>query len=173
MLPTVKINSHIVSTESQLKVITAILKIFPDAKIENSSEIKDNTEIIADLDIKNLSSFTDLLEKQQILDSARKRARKGLEESNIENGNFVIKLRLNKQSAFVGKINFLDIEEVISPLSYFDIKIDNISDIESFLNTYFPEWKSRREEREKIEKRIKISQKVEEKSKQKLKKSNI
>jgi len=171
LIPSINIYSQVVSTENYQKVIKAILTIFPDAKIEKSTDNEKSREINAQLDINCLKSFTDMLEKQQILDSARKRARKGLEESELEKESFQIKLRFNKQSAFAGKINFLDIDDEFSPLHYFELLIRHINDIEEFLNEYFPEWKSRREERKKIENRLKISMKNEEKSKQKLKKS--
>lgn len=108
----VKVKTRIKATENPRKVLESVLNIFPKIRIKER-----NDSIQGEGGIEVLEELRESLEKRRI----RSTARKVLYE-NIT-GNRTI-FYLNKQAAFIGKVNIL--EEEISPLG--DIKVEIIAE---------------------------------------------
>ncbi|MEM0329901.1 MAG: AAA family ATPase [Archaeoglobaceae archaeon] len=98
----VEIETEIHPTEEDEKVVNAIKKLFPDAKIRI-----ENGKLFAIA--RDLGRFRDLLRRQKILDTARAELLKN------RSGNRVV-IYLNKQTATVSKINFCEENAVLSPI---------------------------------------------------------
>lgn len=98
----VEIQTEIHPTEEEEKVVNAIKKLFPDAKVRI-----ENGKLFAIA--RDLSKFRDLLRRQKILDTARAELLKN------RSGNEIV-VYLNKQTATVSKINFCEENAVLSPL---------------------------------------------------------
>ncbi len=79
-------------TESQMKVKAAVLNIFPDATFEERDGL-----LIAQS--QSLERLKELFRNQAIRDTARAVLRSSLEQG-------CVRFALNKQTAFVGKVNF-------------------------------------------------------------------
>ncbi len=97
-------------TESAEKVKEAIKKLFPDVelKLEQRPGFEDRL-VGSATGSSGLKKLHELLRKQKILDTARTIFLKSREGSAIE-------LRLNKQIAYVGKINFAEDEIALGPI---------------------------------------------------------
>ncbi len=98
----IEIETEINPTEDEEKVIQAIKNIFPDAEIE----IEDGKLRARAWDLKK---FRDLLRRQRILDTARSELLRG------RSGN-EITIYLNKQTAYISKVNFADEDAILSPI---------------------------------------------------------
>jgi predicted RNA binding protein with dsRBD fold (UPF0201 family) len=88
----VEIRTPVLATEATDRVIDAITNLFPDAEIEREGE-----GLLARTH--SLDRFSELLHRQEILDSARNRFFDGREGETFE-------FRLKKQPAFQGVVNF-------------------------------------------------------------------
>jgi len=88
----VRIETPVNPTEVTDRVIAALETLFPDAEIEREGE-----RIVATTH--SLDHFSELLHRQEILDSARNRFFDGREGDAFE-------FRLKKQAAFQGVVNF-------------------------------------------------------------------
>ena len=88
----VRIETPVNPTEVTDRVVDTIHNLFPGAEVERRSEA-----VVATTH--SLDFFSDLLHRQEILDSARNRFFDGRDGSDFE-------FRLKKQAAFQGVINF-------------------------------------------------------------------
>ena len=91
--PEVEITAPVYDTEKRGRVTDAITGVFPDAEPELR-----HGELHATVD--NLEQFSELLHRQEILDTAR-----GVFFDNRRGDTF--SFRLKKQAAFVGVVNFV------------------------------------------------------------------
>ena len=128
----VEIETEIHPTEDADKVKKSILNLFPDAEIDF-----ENSRVIARSS--NLSKFRQLLRKQKILDTARNMFISG------RKGNKVV-VYLNKQTAFISRINFAEENAILSPLKV-TFRLFDVS-MEKFLDYLVPETKDGRPVRE-------------------------
>ncbi|MBC7118502.1 RNA-binding domain-containing protein [Methanothermobacter tenebrarum] len=108
----VKIKTRINATENPRKVLESVLNIFPKIEIKETDNL-----IQGGGGIEVLEELRESLEERRI----RSTARKILYENRI---GLKTTFYLNKQAAFIGKVNIL--EEEISPLG--DIKVELISE---------------------------------------------
>ncbi len=107
-------------TEDLEKVIKALSNIFDYEELiisEDTITVTGNTSC--------LFPFKEFLEKRQIRETARKILQKGLDE----NSN-VIRLKINKQAAYTGRINLVEAD--LSPLGEIEIFI-RTDDPEEFI----------------------------------------
>ena len=98
----IEIETKVNPTEDVDKVVQAVKNLFPDADVTIEG---DNLKAKA----WDLRKFRDLLRRQRILDTARTELLKG--KSDNETTVF-----LNKQTAYVGKVNFTDENAILSPI---------------------------------------------------------
>lgn len=100
----VEVSCPVFPSEDSEKIRSALLNIFPTAVFEES-EGKINGQ--ADLD-----TFSKLIRKQKILDTARNQMQKGMRgRSNKTTFN------LNKQVATVGKVSFVDYRTALGTIT--------------------------------------------------------
>jgi predicted RNA binding protein with dsRBD fold (UPF0201 family) len=104
----VSVYTPISPTERVEKVVSAVEKIFPGLIMDIRN---DRIEAYSSLD--SLRTLHKLLREQEILDSARSVMLKG------QIGN-TIRFKLNKQAAYMGRVNFLEEEE---PLGSINVQI--------------------------------------------------
>lgn len=88
----VTLRAPIHETESASKVATAVRNIFPDAVLECSNDAMDGTS-------GSLKAFALLLKQQRIRSTAKDELLQGVTPTSFE-------FSLNKQAAFVNKVNF-------------------------------------------------------------------
>ena len=119
----VDIETKIHPTEDEEKVRKAILNLFPDAEF-----VIENDTVIARTS--NLSRFRELLRMQRILDTARSMFISGRAGSRIT-------VYLNKQTAYISRINFTEKDAILSPLKVTFRLFD--TDFEKFLDYLTPE----------------------------------
>jgi len=98
----VEIETDVHPTEDVDKVAQAVKNLFPDAEI-SVEEGKLRAKAW------DLRKFRDLLRRQRILDTARTELFKGMSGNEIT-------ILLNKQTAYVSKINFADEDAILSPI---------------------------------------------------------
>ncbi|WP_456327285.1 AAA family ATPase [Archaeoglobus sp.] len=98
----IDIETKVNPTEDVDKVVQAVKNIFPDAEIT----IEGDTLKAKAWDLRK---FRDLLRRQRILDTARTELLKG----KVDNETTVF---LNKQTAYIGKVNFTDEDAILSPI---------------------------------------------------------
>jgi predicted RNA binding protein with dsRBD fold (UPF0201 family) len=119
-------------TENQEKIHKALGTILP-GEIKTKKYGKEIYFFKESKNYKDLERFYELVRQQRILDVARKTLRKGIV------GNSTI-FFINKQVAFVGKLNFCD-EEGESPLGPIRIEIQ-YKDIERLIDWLTPYTKN-------------------------------
>ena len=115
-MPSVEIFCPVFPSEDPEKVKTAILKVFPNAELEETdNEIKGRTD--------NLDRFSKQIRKQKILDTTR---------SVMIHGKRGDRTRffLNKQVAFVGKISFCEEKTILGTIKVVvtDEEMDDLID---------------------------------------------
>jgi predicted RNA binding protein with dsRBD fold (UPF0201 family)/dephospho-CoA kinase len=98
----IEIETKVNPTEDVDKVIQSVKNLFPDAEVE----IEGDTLKAKAWDLKK---FRDMLWRQRILDTARTELIKGRFENEIT-------IYLNKQTAYVSKVNFADEDAILSPI---------------------------------------------------------
>jgi predicted RNA binding protein with dsRBD fold (UPF0201 family) len=105
-------------TEDDVKLKTAFTNIFPDMELEYNT----NKNLIIGIS-KSILNFSELLKRQRIRDTARTILLRGIR-------NYKTYFKLNKQAAFVGKINFVGEREpqVLGEISVF-IESENIKEL--------------------------------------------
>ncbi len=108
----VKVNS----TENPMKVKAAVLNIFPDAAFEERVDL-------LTAQAQSLEKLKELFRNQVIRDTARAVLRSSLKQGSV-------RFSLNKQTAFVGKVNFAP----PSPLGEIFVTIED-EDIESVVDS--------------------------------------
>ena len=113
-MPSIEITCPVYPSEDPEKVRTAILKVFPDAELEQKEdEITGKSE--------SLDRFSKQIRKQKILDTTR---------SVLIHGKRGDRTRffLNKQVAFVGKISFCEERTILGTIKVVIID-DDIEDL--------------------------------------------
>lgn len=105
----VNISSKINATEEEHKVIKAVQNIFKGGSLK-----VDETRVSLQGDCSLLKNLKEILEKNKIRATAR-----SVMESNIKNDK--IEFILNKQTAYVGVVNFVSSTE--SPLGDINVQI--------------------------------------------------
>jgi predicted RNA binding protein with dsRBD fold (UPF0201 family) len=125
---TVRVWALVFSTEIEEKVKTAIMSVLP-IKVE----LQDFgiPRLCGEGDLGNLRKLHQLLREERILDTARNIMLNGIE------GN-VVQFRLNKQVAYIGKVNFPAGEESLGSI-YIEISCDNEEDILKIINWLAPQ----------------------------------
>ncbi len=98
----IEIETKVNPTEDEDKVVQAVKNLFPDADVTIEGE---NLKAKA----WDLRKFRDLLRRQRILDTARTELLKGKSDNETT-------IYLNKQTAYVGKVNFTDENAILSPI---------------------------------------------------------
>lgn len=98
----VEIETRINPTEDVDKVVQSVKNVFPDADVKIEGDI---------LRAKawDLRKFRDLLRRQRILDTARTEILKGKSDNETT-------VYINKQIAYIGKVNFTDENAILSPI---------------------------------------------------------
>jgi predicted RNA binding protein with dsRBD fold (UPF0201 family) len=135
-----QVDAQVHPTEIIDRVKTAITNIFPNISIEARKDwISSKTEVWADL-----VHFSESLEKQKVLDAARKVV------LNRLSGN-TTRFLLNKQAAYIGKINFCENEEE-SPMGPLFVVLSS-EQIDELLDRIFPKWEWLRAERKSSERK--------------------
>lgn len=124
----VEIETDVHPTEDVEKVKKTVLNLFPDASIEiEEGKLFARTT--------NLSRFRELLRMQRILDTARSEMISG------RRGKSVV-VYLNKQTAYVSRINFAEEDAILSPLKV-TFRLYDV-DFERFLDYLTPETRDGR-----------------------------
>ena len=101
-MPQVAISAIINSTEDEDRVKLAVLNLFPDAIVQVNEGALAATS-------SSLDYFAQRLMEQKIRDSSRAILRHAIIPGGIE-------FHLNKQAAFVGKINFTEGDSILGDL---------------------------------------------------------
>jgi len=115
----VKVRAEIKPTEDRDNVKLAILNIFPDVElVDDEHEIRGSTG--------SLERFMELIRNQRIRDSTRAQLFHARTES-------VIKIALNKQAAYMGKVSFGE----HSPMGNIDMEIED-DDLEALIDRIAP-----------------------------------
>ena len=115
-MPSIEITCPVYPSEDPEKVKTAILKVFPNAALEESDMgIKGTTD--------NLDRFSKQIRKQKILDTTRSVMLHGKRGDRT-------RIFLNKQVAFVGKISFCEEKTILGTMKVviIDEDIDGLID---------------------------------------------
>ena len=115
-MPSIEITCPVYPSEDPEKVKTAILKVFPNATLEESDMgIKGTTD--------NLDRFSKQIRKQKILDTTRSVMLHGKRGDRT-------RIFLNKQVAFVGKISFCEEKTILGTMKVviIDEDIDGLID---------------------------------------------
>ena len=116
VMPSIEISCPIYPSEDPEKVRTAVLKVFPDASLEESEDGIRGTS-------QSLDRFSKQIRKQKILDTTR---------SVMIHGKRGDRTRffLNKQVAFVGKISFCEEKTILGTIKVvvIDEDIDELID---------------------------------------------
>ncbi len=113
-MPSIEITCPVYPSEDPEKVKTAILKVFPNAVLEESeSEIKGTSD--------SLDRFSKQIRKQKILDTTRSVMIRGKRGDRT-------RMFLNKQVAFVGKVSFCEEKTILGTMKVVVID-ENIDDL--------------------------------------------
>ena len=115
-MPSIEITCPVYPSEDPEKVKTAILKVFPNATLEESDMgIRGTTE--------DLDRFSKQIRKQKILDTTRSVMLHGKRGDRT-------RIFLNKQVAFVGKISFCEEKTILGTMKVIiiDEDIDGLID---------------------------------------------
>jgi predicted RNA binding protein with dsRBD fold (UPF0201 family) len=100
-----RVEAEVKPTEVVGKVEAAVRRIFPTLALERSG----NFLVGESADIDSLSRFRQLLRQQMILDTARRAMLLKRRDNSTQ-------VCLNKQVAFVGRVNFTDGESPLGPI---------------------------------------------------------
>ena len=115
-MPSIEITCPVYPSEDPEKVKTAILKVFPNATLEESDMgIRGTTE--------DLDRFSKQIRKQKILDTTRSVMLHGKRGDRT-------RIFLNKQVAFVGKVSFCEEKTILGTMKVviIDEDIDGLID---------------------------------------------
>lgn len=116
----VRISTRCYPTEDRNKVVTAVVRLFPDCVLVGNDVLSGEAS--------SLDEFADLLRRQRIRDSARAVLRRGLKGDSTS-------FRINKQVAAVGKVSF---SEEHHPLGDIEVTITD-HDIASVIDAIAPD----------------------------------
>jgi len=124
----VTISALVYPTEIEESVRTAITNIFPvDLNLRNFG----TPQLYGEGGIESLRRLHTLLREFRILDAARRILINGMEGNNTQ-------FRLNKQVAFVGKVNFPAGEESLGSI-HVEISADNTEDLIMIIDWLAPD----------------------------------
>jgi hypothetical protein len=124
----VKVSSLVYPTEMQEKVIKAITNLFP---IELHLDEFGIPRLYGEGDLDSLRLLHVHLREERILDTARHILLTGIEANTTQ-------FRLNKQVAFVGKVNFPAGEESMGSI-YVEISTENREDLLKLIDWLAPQ----------------------------------
>ena len=124
----VKISAPLNPTEMQEKVEKAISNFFPVELKFQGSEIP---ELFGEGDLESLRTLHLRLREERILDTARKIFLNGIEGDTT-------KFRLNKQVAYIGKLNFPAGKESLGSI-HVEISAQNLSELFLVIDWLAPE----------------------------------
>ncbi len=124
---TVKVSALAYPTEIEEKVKTAITNLFP---IELAIREFGTPQIYGEGDLESLRLLHQRLREEQILDTARSILMAGISGSTIQ-------FRLNKQVAFIGKVNFPAGEESLGSI-HVEITAENGEDLLKIIDWLSP-----------------------------------
>ncbi|MFA4934374.1 MAG: RNA-binding domain-containing protein [Candidatus Methanoperedens sp.] len=127
MKVTVKVSALVYPTEIEGKIKTAITNLFPVELALLESGIP---EIYSEGDLESLRLLHQRLREEQILDTARNILLAGISGSTIQ-------FRLNKQVAFMGKVNFPAGEESLGSI-HVEISAENMEDLLKIIDWLAP-----------------------------------
>jgi len=125
------IKAPLFPTESEEKVVRALEKLFPgvDFNVEGEGRFR---EVVGTCEcVTCLETLRSLLRRQRILDSARSYLYRGREAG-------VVRLYINKQAAYVGKVSFCSHEFGESPLGAIVVTVEVGERFEEFVNWLAP-----------------------------------
>lgn len=123
----VKVSALVYPTEIQEKVAKAIKNLFP---IELNIQDFGNLRLCGEGDLESLRLLHVRLREERILDTARHIFLTGIEGDTTQ-------FRLNKQVAFVGKVNFPAGEENLGSI-YVEISTENREDLMKVIDWLAP-----------------------------------
>lgn len=124
---TVRVSALVYPTEVQEKVATAVTNLFP---FELHPEDFGIPRLYGEGNLVSLRKLHQLLREYRILDTARQVLLTGIEGNTSQ-------FRLNKQVAFVGKVNFPAGEESLGSI-YVEISADNREDLMKVIDWLAP-----------------------------------
>ncbi len=124
---TVRVSALVHPTEIEERVKTAVKNLFP---IELALEDFGIPRLYGEGDLEGLRKLHLLLRENRILDTARNILLTGIEGSTVQ-------FRLNKQVAFVGKVNFPAGEESLGSI-YVEISAENKYDLMKVIDWLAP-----------------------------------
>ena len=123
----VKISAPVNPTEIQEKVEKAILNFFP-VELMLQGEVP---PLSGEGDLESLRTLHLRLREERILDTARKILLNGIKDDTT-------RFRLNKQAAYIGKLNFPVGEESLGSIQV-EISAQNLSDLFSIIHWLAPQ----------------------------------
>ncbi|MFZ3170063.1 MAG: RNA-binding domain-containing protein [Candidatus Methanoperedens sp.] len=124
----VKISAPVNPTEMQEKVEKAISNFFP---FELKIQVSEIPALVGEGDLESLRTLHLRLREERILDTARKIFLNGIEGDNT-------KFRLNKQVAYVGKLNFPAGKQSLGSI-HVEISAQNLSELFLVIDWLAPE----------------------------------
>ncbi len=124
----VKVSALVYPTEIEENVRTAVTNVFP---VELTIRNFGIPQLYGEGGIESLRRFHTHLRELRILDTARHILMNGMEDNNTQ-------FRLNKQVAFVGKVNFPAGEETLGSI-HVEITADNAEDLMTIIDWLAPE----------------------------------
>ncbi|MFW9927988.1 MAG: RNA-binding domain-containing protein [Candidatus Thorarchaeota archaeon] len=131
---TILVSTDVRPSEEELLVRKAVTNIFPSINFQ----LTNNTLFGRSTQLTDLNYFSERLLKQEILDAARRIVTKKIRKNgNNSTDNDYIEFRINKQTAFIGKIVFCSEDE--SPLGPISVKIVS-THINTIIDGYFPKY---------------------------------
>lgn len=128
---TICVSALVHPTELEAKVRTAVMNIFQIELVLRDFGIP---QVYGEGDVESLRKFHRLLREQSILDTARHILKDGIDDIEGNSTQF----RLNKQVAFMGKVNFPAGDEALGSL-YVEISAGNAADLMNIIDWLAPE----------------------------------
>jgi len=125
---TARVSALVYPTEIEEKVRIAITNIFP---VELGLRNFGIPQLYGEGGLESLRKLHMLLREFRILDTSRRIFMNGMEGNTIQ-------FRLNKQVAFVGKVNFPVGEESLGPI-HVEISLDNEEDLMKIIDWLAPD----------------------------------
>lgn len=124
----VRVSALVYPTEIEENVRTAVTNVFPvELNIRNFGI----PQLYGEGDLESLRRLHTLLRELRILDTARRILMNGIEDNSTQ-------FHLNKQVAFVGKVNFPAGEETLGSM-HVEISADNAEDLMIIIDWLAPE----------------------------------
>jgi len=124
----VRVSALVYPTEIEENVRTAVTNVFP---VELTIRNFGTPQLYGEGDLESLRKIHTLLRELRILDTARRILLNGIEDN-------ITQFRLNKQVAFVGKVNFPAGEEKLGSI-HVEISADNTEDLMIIIDWLAPE----------------------------------